>query len=212
MCVALCRVSDQSCGTIGNSDDSELSENTQERFYLDINNEATCNGAVTSWTVCYYGPSEPRLSSYWATYAVYRRSNTASGEERYERISGILSAVRSTAGLIILNADPPTDGRIQNGGFMCYNDSVNTSDSPLTIQAGDIIGACVFDPQDGTGFARRQLDIVGQVSGESLLQVDLPDDACTMDAIPSSILRSDLQNHNDRRLHIYANIEPGNNT
>ena len=45
-----------------------------------------------------------------------------------------------------------------------------------------------------------------------LLQIDLPDDACTMDAIPSSILRSDLQNRSDRRLHIYANIEPGNNT
>ena len=209
MCVALCRVSCQSCGTIGNSNDSELSENTQERFYLDINNEATCNGAVTSWTVCYYGPSEPRLSSYWATYAVCRRNNTANGEERYERVSGVLSAVRSTRSLINL---PPTDGQIQNGGFMCYNDSVNTSDSPLTIQAGDIIGACVFDPQDGILFARQPLDIVDRMNGESLLQVDLPDDACTMDAIPSSILRSDLQNRNNRRLHIYANIEPSNNT
>ena len=180
---------------------------------MDINNEATCNGAVTSWTVCYYGPSDPIFSlSYWATYAVYRRSNTASGEERYERVSGVLSAVRSTRNLINFNADPPTDGQIQNGGFMCYNDSVNTSDSSLTIQAGDIIGACVFDPQDGIWFARQPLDIVGRMNGESLLQVDLPDGACTMDAIPSSILRSDLQNRNDRRLHIYANIEPGNNT
>ena len=205
MCVALCRVSGQSCGTIGNSDDSELSENTQQRFYLDINNEATCNGTITNWTVCYYGPSDPGRSSYWATYAVYRRNDSAGGDEHYERVSGVLSAVRSAQSI----PEPLTDGRIQDGGFMCYND---TSDSPLSIQTGDIIGACVFDPQDGNGFSRHQLDIVGQVSEESLLQANLPNDACTMNVIPSSILCSNLQNRNDRRLHIYANIEPGNNT
>ena len=86
---------------------------------------------------------------------------------------------------------------------MCYTDSIETSDSPLTVQVGDIIGACVFDPQNGDRFSRRQLDIIGEMSGESLLQADL---GCTMDAIPPRILRSDLQDYHNRRLHIYANI------
>ena len=54
-----------------------------------------------------------------------------------------------------------------------------------------------------TVFSRRQLDIIGEMSGESLLQADL---GCTTDAVPSSILRSDLQDYHNRRLHIYANI------
>ena len=203
LCIALCRVSGQNC-TIGNSDNRAVSRRSDRRFYLDVNNPASCTGTITSWTVCYYGSTQLRFSSYWATYAVYRRNVTAGGDERYERVSGILSAVRSAQFV----SDPlGTDGRIQDGGFMCYVD--RTSDSPLTIQTGDIIGACVFDPRDAGGFSRRQLDVVGQVSGESLLEVGLSNNLCTLNVIPPMILRDDLENRNNRRLHIYANIEPG---
>ena len=66
-------------------------------------------------------------------------------------------------------------------------------------------------------FVRRELDIVGEVSsdqGESLMRSRLGGagigNTCTMDAIPSSIPNDDLEIQDDRRLHIYANIEPGN--
>ena len=194
----------QSCGKIGNDDDSELRERTERRFYLDINNPATCNGTITSWTVCYYGPGQATVNTnYWATYAVYRRSGSGGGE-RYERVSGIFSAVRATADVIRNNLEPLADGLIQEGGFLCYNDSVDTSNSPLPVQAGDIIGACVFDPQDGIILTRRQLHIVGEGFGEVL--ENYVTDACTTDTIPSSILRSDFQIRNNRMLHIYANI------
>ena len=89
---------------------------------------------------------------------------------------------------------------------MCYNDSVDTSASPLTVQDGDIIGACVFNPQNENGVNRRPLNIVGEMSGESLLR-SRGNAGCTMDTIPSSILRStQLEGLSDRRLHIYADI------
>ena len=207
--IVLCLASAQSCGTIGNDDDRELDEKTEQRFYLDINNPATCNGTITSWTVCYYGPNDVRGSrSYWATYAVYRRNGSDEGE-RYERVSGIFSAVRVTRAVMMLE-EPMTDGLIRQRGFMCYNDSiVDTSNSPLTVQEGDIIGACVFSPQDEGGLDRRELDIVGEITnGESLL-LDNNDlvNTCTMDIIPSSIqCCSDFRELSNRRLHIYANI------
>ena len=192
----------QSCGIIGNSDSNEVNDRSERRFYLDINNPATCSGIVTSWTVCYHGRTQtdpaPRFgASYWATYAVYRRTDSGEGgEERYERVSEMFRAVRAT-----INFGEHVDGVLQEG-FSCYNDSDN---STLTIQAGDIIGACIFDPEDTSPFVgRHQLDIVGQVRGESLSQ--LQSDVCTMDAIPSSIPYSDLLIRDNRRLHIYANI------
>ena len=209
MCIALCLVSAQSCGIIGNDDDVVPDRREDLRFYLDLNYPATCNGTITSWTVCYYGPGQTNMMrSYWATYTVYRR-NDSGGEDRYERVSDIFSAVRATENVIQSNKEPLVDGLIQNDDFMCYNDSVDTSDSPLTVQVGDIIGACVFDPQeDDVNFNREPLNIVGDImNGESLWRSR--DDGCTMDTIPSSVLRSTLDERNDRRLHIYANI--GNN-
>ena len=193
--IAICAVSSQSC-TIGNSDDSELRERTEERFYLDVDNPATCNGTIINWTVCYYGRSDPGLfNSYWATYAVYRKMGSG-GDEYYEKVSEMFAAVRTTNGI--------RDGFNQRG-FNCYADFIDTGGSPLTVQVGDIIGACVFNPDEGF---RRRLNIVGEMSGESLMQADISDD-CTRDDIPSNIPRNSLQDRDNRRLHIYANIEPG---
>jgi hypothetical protein len=200
--VAICGVSGQIC-TIGINDDSELDVRNNQRFYLDINNPATCNGTITNWTVCYYGRSDSE--TYWATYAVYQIVDSGE-EESYERVSEIFRAVRTTLGF-----SDGADG-LNLSGFNCYTDFIDVGDSPLMIRAGDIIGACVFDPQDADSFDRRQLNIVGEVrgTGESLLQVDVSNDFdCTRDAIPSSISRNDLQEQDNRRLHIHANIEPG---
>ena len=201
---AICGVSSQSC-TIGNSDDSELTERTDRRFYLNVNNPATCNGTITNWTVCYYGRIVA-VASYWATYAVYQKVD--SGEnERYEKVSEMFTAVRTING--------GGDGFNQIG-FNCYTDFIDVGDSPLTIHAGDVIGACVFDPQDAP-FVRVELDIVGEVSsdqGESLMRSRGGSagigNTCTVDAIPSSIPNDALEIQDNRRLHIYANIEPGN--
>jgi hypothetical protein len=130
-------------------------------------------------------------------------------EESYVKVSEMFRAVRTTLGF-----GDDADGPNQIG-FNCYTDIIDVDDSPLPIHAGDILGACVFDPQDGNflgnSFARYELNIVGEVpagQGESLMRDNINVD-CTMDAIPSSIRQRDLQNQNNRKLHIYANIEPG---
>ena len=184
--IAICGVSSQTC-TIGNSDDSELTEGTNRRFYLDVNNPATCKGTITNWTVCYYGHVD--AVSYWATYAIYQK--VESGEnERYEKVSEMFTAVRTING--------GSDGFNQIG-FNCYTDFIDVGDSPLIIHASDVIGACVFDPQDAT-FVKRELDIVGEVSsdqGESLMRSRGGGtgigNTCTMNAIPSSIPNDDLE-------------------
>ena len=203
MRVAICRVwADPIQCTIGNSDTSELNEGSDQMFYLDIDNEATCNGTITNWTVCYYG-TDLRSGSYWATYAVYRRgSGVNSGS--FERVSETFRALRATLG----TPDPfdIIDGTISEG-FNCYTDvdSIDAGPSPLTIQAGDIIGACVVNPLGGS---LRELNIVGEASEESLMGADLDCTENAIPTIPAIIQQIDLQPQSDRRLHIYANVEP----
>ena len=201
MCVAIANSSvlaQDTCGSIGNNTEDQLSVRGDERFYLNIANPAPCTGNITSWRVCYYGPNNPNdVHSYWATYAVYRRMGSGE-DEHYERVSEMFSAVRAQCDV---NVGDILDGVIR-GGFNCYTDFIDVGDSPLIVQAGDIIGACVFNPPGGE---RRQLDIVGGMDGlgESLFEDDL---TCTVNEIPLSVQHSDLTRCDNRRLHIYANI------
>ena len=160
------------CGSIGSSNEDRLSATRNQAFYLNTASPAPCTGNITSWRVCYYGPNQDLdpddFRSYWATYAVYHKMGSG-GDERYERVSQLFSAVRATSNLARLDSTGIVDDVIQQRGFNCYDDSVA---SPLTIQAEDVLGACIFDPMDGSFFSRHQLDIVGQVDGgESLLQM-----------------------------------------
>ena len=197
----------ESCGFIGNNNETAATPSRAQRFYLNTAHPAPCTGNVMSWRVCYYGPdSVNRAGSYWATYAVYRRTGSGS-ITRYVRVSEIFRALRTVAGFTV---SPGVDGEIAQGGFNCYTDSIDVGESPLTIQAGDILGACVFDP-DGDIVAddielliRLPLDVVGEVGGESLLQMNA--DECSRENIPSDIPANQLSTLNSRRLYVYANI------
>ena len=196
-------VAQNTCGTLGSSDNIAATRRRDHMFYLNTANPAPCSGNITSWRVCYYGPDTIDFSSYWATYAVYRRIDSDSNG-RYERISSTFRAVRATGLLANIDTTGIIDGAIQQGGFMCYNDSIDTGASPLTVQAGDILGACVFDPEDSDNFGRHQLDVVGEIDGESL--VGMSSSGCTTDALPLNIPVSQLSAISSRRLHLYANI------
>ena len=195
------------CGSIGNSDETAAMPSRAQQFYLDIANPANCTGNITNWRVCYYGPdSINNRGNYWATYAVYRRMGSGNSVS-YVRLSEIFRAIRTISGF---TGNPIVDGEIAQGGFNCYNDSIDVGNSPLVIQAGDILGACVFDPEDDrvpivgtTIMARLPLDVVGQ-GGGSLLQMSTA--GCSREAIPSDIPANQLSTLNSRRLHIYADI------
>ena len=192
------------CGSIGNSNENAASAERGRFFYLNTANPAPCTGNITSWRVCYYGPNQDTDSedrfSYWATYAVYRKMGSGA-DEHYEQVSQLFSAIRATNNLVRIDTNGIADGVIQQQGFNCYDDSITM---PLTVQAGDVLGACIFNPMNGFGFSRRQLDIAGQVSGESLLGMGT--DGCSTTALPTSIKTSQLSTVESRRLHLYANI------
>ena len=201
------RAQNNQCGSIGNSNaENEQSVQTERRFYLNTANPAPCNGNISSWRVCYYGPSsvdQDQRISYRSTYAVYRRMGSGD-DESYDRVSDTFRAVVTTSELA--DDDPNrnlVDGIIQQGGFTCYSDT-NDIDTPIPVQTGDLVGACIFDPEDGSFFTRQQLNLVGTVNGESLMEMS--DSGCTVETLPSSVETSDLSTSNNRRLHIYANI------
>ena len=192
------------CGSIGNSNETAAMPSRAQLFYLDTANPATCTGIVTSWRVCYYGPDSVNdRSSYWATYAVYQKMGSGDSV-RYERVSGVFRAIRAVAKFTI---DPIIDGEIAQGGFNCFDDFIDPHDSPITIQAGDILGACVFDPNDlFPAITRLPLDVIGEVSGESTPLLQMGTAGCSRDDIPSGISANQLATLNSTRLHIYANI------
>ncbi|MCG8622540.1 MAG: hypothetical protein MJE68_11170 [Proteobacteria bacterium] len=125
------------------------------------------------------------------------------GNERYERVSQIFSAVRATSNLL---GNDEVDGILQEENYACYDDAIEDSGgmTPMTIQAGDILGACIFNPDNEPGNNRRQLDIVGDTGGSSLLEMG--DDECTIEALPSNIPSSQFSNRSNRRLHLFATI------
>ena len=175
-------------------------------FYLNTANPAPCTGNITSWRVCYYqSVDQSRLRAHWATYAVYRKmgSGTAEHGVQYERVSGVYRAVRVTREVLDRTNLKIIDGEVLDG-FVCYSDSIDVGVSPFTVQAGDVLGACVFvDPER---VLMHQLDIVGEVNGESLLAMASSAAGCTVRALPSIIPASQLSILCGRRLHLYANI------
>ena len=188
------------CGFIGNSDETAATPSRAQQFYLDTGHPADCTGIVTGWRVCYYGPdSVNSVGSYFATFAVYRKMG-AGDSAPYNRVTEIpiFSATRTGANF---TGNSLVDTEIIQGGFNCYNSSI----VPFTIQAGDVLGACVFDP-DGDDIL--PLDVVSNVTGESLLQMAATSE-CSVEAIPSPVQSAGMQGLSmidNRRLHIYANI------
>ena len=170
-------------------------------------NPAPCAGNITSWRICYYGPSNVnQISSisYTSTYAVYRRMGSG-GDVRYQNVSDAFRATVTTSRLAFSDPTRTTvDSIIQENGFNCYDDT-NDINMSVPVQAGDLVGVCIFNPEDGNSFTRNQLNIVGDGGGESLLQMNNVG-GCSVDSIPSSVQDDDLSTVNNRRLHIYANI------
>ena len=185
------------CGSIGNSNENDaLSAERDRMFYLNTANPAPCTGNVTSWRVCYYGPNQDPVDedffSYWATYAVYRKMGSGA-DEYYEQVSQLFSAVTATNNLVRIDSTGILDAVIRQQGFTCYDDSIT---APLTVQAGDIIGACIFNPTNGGFFTRHQLDVIGRVNGESLLRIG--SGGCSTTALPMEIRASQLSTANSR--------------
>ena len=90
----------------------------------------------------------------------------------------------------------------ESGDFWCRNQILNMN--AFDIEAGDLVGACIYDlPQTN----RKQMDIVGQANGYSLMQMSAGSQIeCGDNSMPSSISSSQLSTIDSRILHLYATI------
>ena len=70
-------------------------------------------------------------------------------DEHYEQVSQLFSTVTATNNLARIDNTGTIDVVIRQQGFTCYDDSIT---APLTVQAGDIVEACVFNPTNGNFF------------------------------------------------------------
>ena len=86
------------------------------------------------------------------------------------------------------------------GTFSC---AVYTPNVPVTMEAGDVLGACVFNPSGGD---RKQLDIVGNRITNLGMLMRTGDNGCGINTVPSSVTSASLQDSSSLALHLYANI------
>ena len=176
----------QVCTPIGTNNQRRFTAVRDSRFYLNTAHPAPCGGTINRWRYCYYRPSNTNDRDYRATFAVYRIVGTGDSIS-YKRVSNVFTVSRNR-------------NQIRSRAFRCINFNVNG----FTIEAGDFVAACVYDPAD-TNQVRRQLDIVGGTTGYSLMQMS-DVSQCGDNSLPSNISNSQLSIVNSSILHLYATI------
>ena len=108
----------------------------------------------------------------------------------YQQISSTFTADR-----VVLGQNPISSGY----------DELDIGSEAVEVQRGDVIGACIFDPENLQILIHSQLDVVGEASGYSLLEMnDISE--CGFGAVPSRISASNLREQTSRILHLYADI------
>ena len=184
---------------------------------MDVDNPATCNGNVTSWSVCYFGPENiTLLGGYSTAYAVFRRVENGSNPY-YQIVSPTYAAVRVGPSPVFAIGNGFVDGRVEAGGFNCYTDTITVGDSPIEIQEGDVIGACVIDPVDvpvpylNVTIETLPLHIVGEVDNVAERLFSRDTTGCTADTFPYVVTSDQLSPIASRRLFISTMIN-GNYT
>ena len=219
---------DTSCGHINVSNEtagtrSLMTDN--DDFYLDIANPATCNGTVASWKVCYHGPTRLGNKQYEVVYAIYRRVSGYDGDMLYCKVSDTFSTdIRTNSDNEMVPCVGSRCNRSRSAtqktnsvecdaeGFRCYNESLD-SNSLVFIRTGDIIGACVNNP-NGASSTERRLDIVGQVNYSERSLLRMTTNNCGHSKIkgkfPSEVWLSQLSPLNSTVLHLYADISKYN--
>ena len=175
---------------IGTNNERGFIAERDKRFYLNVADPAPCYGTINRWRYCFYNPDYiSSACEYKTTFAVYRAVDTG-----YQRVSSVITV--SWLGRDI--------NRSQD--FNCYNVSVDS----FTVQAGDIVAACIYEPSSQPVIlyrgSPRQLDLVGQgVAGHFLMQTNSANQ-CRENSLPSFVSYNQLSTRNSRILHLYAII------
>lgn len=179
------------CRPIGTNNETEFTAVRDHRLYLNTEYSAPCSGTVDRVRHCYYRPATVRSNErYRVTWAVYRRMGSGNGT-RYVMVDSSLRTVGRRGDRSPLNAN--------DGNFWCREVNVNN----FRIVAGDIVGACIYEPSARN---MKQLDIVGQAHGYSLMQTSINENQCNDNSMPSTVSHSQLSTVDSRILHLSAII------
>ena len=174
------------CGVIGTNEE-ERTVRRDHNFYLNTQNPAPCNGNITSFQFCNYRGTQ-REDFYESTFAIYRLR--ASEPDSYDAIVPALRARRAIG-----------TGLGPGGIFSSFGCTNLTLEDPVTVQAGDVIGACVFDPPDDDTL---QNDVVGEIDDSNRYLMTSGTNGCGDAAVPSIV--NSLEQRDSRVLHIHAEI------
>ena len=176
----------QVCGVVG-TEASEFEAYREQNFYLNTQDTTPCDGTVTEFQFCYHRSDQGLAASYDFTFAVFRETSPGT----YTAVSDAF-----TTG-VGPNLDPEFT-------FACGNFQ---APSELQVQAGDMIGACVYDPPDGGVLNRRvQRDVVSENAGIDRYLMVADNSGCGDFSVPSSVDMDSLSEMNSLILHISANI------
>ena len=169
---------------IGTNDELAYTAERDKRFYLNVANPAPCNGRINSWRYCLYNPGNiDNNREYKTTFAVYREVGTG-----YQKVTSSETTI-SLRGREM--------NRSQN--FNCYDIIVDS----FTVQAGDFVAACIYDPNGGS----TQLDLIGEDVDGSLKWTDWAfSRQCRRNSLPSDVSNNQLETKDSRILHLYATI------
>ncbi len=207
-------VSGQHCGTVGRVGSTRIDDRNRARdqFFIDRGNRAGCAGMITSLSYCFYRPplTDPVSTEFLTTVAVYRPASSNANENVFTVVSSPITILKSATDLEELNITSDTE-------IAC---SVFNLPQPVPMETGDVLGACVFDPDDTTsGVITYRLDIVSRAAGgsENLVRTNTHNAqpssipaGCNATTVPGSFDGGDSDVGNrastDRSLHLWANI------
>ncbi len=205
-------VSGQQCGTVGrvgSTRNGTMENRAANEFYIDRGNRAGCAGMITSFSYCFHQPpaTAPLATEYLTTVAVYRPASTNANENIFTVVSSPITIQKSAVEFQTeLNAATNT-----NFAFAC---SVFNLLQPVPMATGDVLGVCVFDPDDTTsGVTTYRLDIVSRAASgsEDLVRTNTDPSSpvgCSATTVPSSFDggASGTGFSSSRSLHLWANI------
>ena len=139
---------------------------------------------------------------------MYRPASTNTNENVFTVVSSPITIQKPFVELLTeLNAATDTN-------FSC---SVFNLPQPVAMETGDVLGACVFDPDDTTsGVTTYRLDIVSRAAlgSEDLVRTNTdpssPPAGCSATTVPGSFDRgasgTGSRSSTSRSLHLWANI------
>ncbi len=176
----------QTCGDIG-TNAQEFTESREQKFFLNTQDPAPCDGTIDQFEYCYYRTDQIFTARHLFTFAVYRE--TSPGSNTYSPIS-----------------DPFNTGTtFRNHGEDTFTCITFQAGQILQVQAGDMLGACIYDPPNGFLSNRVQLDVVGQQAGSDQYLMSATDNSgCNNSAVPNFV--SGLSRADSFVLHVYASI------